>query len=743
MQDKEWQGNRLTGVVILLGVLIAYGSFYPFDFVWHSLSLDELRAFFVGVDRRTTLGDILGNVLLFLPYGFVAVFAAEHHPRPRTYLGWLVGAGLALAVLIQIVQIFLKSRIPAIGDAFWNALGLALGLAGGWLGQSLLHRHRLFRTYSRLRFSLPVLLVGLFVVSQWFPFVPALDWQMIKDNAKPLLKQPVWDSQVFAQSLAAWLAALYFYARTWPRAPLVLRPWGLVLGILGVSLFTKANPLHLGEAAGAALAALVLPFVIQGRRRLWVLAVLFLGQGYAALTPFELAEPLNAMRWIPFTGFLKGSIWANTQELLDKAFLYGAMLMLLAEAGVGWRPNALIVGLWVGLVEFGQILVAGRHPELTEPILVVLMAFGLAQAQHSFQHGAAAPPPMPEGRIAPDSGRRRIERGALRLSPEGLRGGLLWAGGLSVVATLVLNALVAHPSAPYNLRELFLGGWFSQWLFVLAAGWLGFGAGLAALRLREGPAPVLRLPLYALACGLVLYVLLRMSVTVESLDDIAGAPNLHWHLLNQAWWGGFGQSLAGLMSAESLAALERPVRFLALILPLLLGLLAMAGLRRRNGGQVLAVAAALPWLWLAKWLAFDHSSTDNLNELIAMDAALGLGGGVYLYLLVLLITGMAAWLAERQARDLGQILVAVLAVALSLPLGWVLFENALVSDFVKYGDQAYSGVDFFLGPDRKTKLEPGVLFARWCALQAVLQLGLAFSLRLGLGIARPVRDALR
>jgi hypothetical protein len=121
------------------------------------------------------------------------------------------------------------------------------------------------------------------------------------------------------------------------------------------------------------------------------------------------------------------------------------------------------------------------------------------------------------------------------------------------------------------------------------------------------------------------------------------------------------------------------------------------------------------WLWLCKGIAFDWSSTDNLNELIARDGRYGLGGGGYLYLLVALISANVVGLARMPLRP-WSIAAGAAVTVLLVPVGWWLLTHGLERAVHKYGN-VFPGEQFLLGPDRRQLLSEQALFLRWSLVQ--------------------------
>ena len=210
------------------------------------------------------------------------------------------------------------------------------------------------------------------------------------------------------------------------------------------------------------------------------------------------------------------------------------------------------------------------------------------------------------------------------------------------------------PNPPYNVKELFRfnGSGVDLFFFSLTALSLGWGTAWAGRRLSESARLVRDVPLIFFQVTGLIYALLWLSVTRESIMDIAGSSVFVHRVTERAVMGEFGVELARIFGTNNLSILsnifEPIVRFGALVGPLLITLGITFGLfftaKNNNLGVTAAIKryfymslVALPWLYFCKVIAFDWSSTDNLNELIARDGIWGLGGGGYLYLLLFCI----------------------------------------------------------------------------------------------------------
>ncbi|HEY1091860.1 MAG TPA: hypothetical protein VGE47_12265, partial [Burkholderiaceae bacterium] len=308
-------------------------------------------------------------------------------------------------------------------------------------------------------------------------------------------------------------------------------------------------------------------------------------------------------------------------------------------------------------------------------------------------------------------------------------------GLVLLVMVAALHQMLRLPGLPYNVVELFRGDGNPAALLAFAAAtlWIGAGALLLSEQLLR-PRAWLRLWPATLAICLTSLLLLILGVTEESVGDISGSNNLFWFVTNKDIWGVTMRELFLWLDAPGvISLLERCVRYPALYapVPLFLALVWRFSDARRPTVRELwpLVLSLLALLWLCMKVAFNWSSTDNLNELIARHGPFGLrSGGIWLYALLLLICANAVFVARLQ---LGRLLAAAATSLALLPLSWWLLNQGLEAEVNKYG-QTFSGAQFLLGPDRAHLLRPEILFARW----ALVYLGGVALLSLGLSLTR-------
>jgi hypothetical protein len=218
------------------------------------------------------------------------------------------------------------------------------------------------------------------------------------------------DLNTALHALSAALPALSVaFASSWVLAECarhILRPGLALPGLAALIALTLLGRLLLGlrplelEELGAwcaALLAVVLTARWGSRSRSTLTAVAcasaLILQG---LWPFVPSGTINEFHWIPFSGSLLAS--RDYQPLLDKLFLYGALLWSLAVA-LRRLDLAFIVSFLLTLgVELGQLWLPQRRAEITDPLLIVALAAAFAIGARYQRHAFGAAVSVAYGR---------------------------------------------------------------------------------------------------------------------------------------------------------------------------------------------------------------------------------------------------------------------------------------------------------------------------------------------------------
>jgi VanZ family protein len=375
----------LKRILLLVVVLILYGSFYPWQFHARDLPANPvwiLLHSWPSVLGRFPDGDAVVNFAVYIPFG-VFCFLAMKQSRPGVVraIATLLASAL-LSASIEMAQLFAASRDCSLWDVACNVAGGAIGmLLGAAFPRAI--SGALQEAGAAVRFRRPEVeaLLYLWAGYQLFPLFPELSGGALRVKLAALLSTASWPARDFFEGLAGWLAmaALIECRFGRERAPRVL---GIALFAIPLKLLIAHRTATGSEAAGA-LAAMGAWAVFRRLARPMPAAGLLATAAIAAagLVPFRWSAAPQPFTWIPFVPMLRSSWEPAFLILLRKSFLYGAAVWLLNEnrrdPHQKWMSRALIVASMLAMVEAIQVHLPGRTPEVTDPLLALILGFSL------------------------------------------------------------------------------------------------------------------------------------------------------------------------------------------------------------------------------------------------------------------------------------------------------------------------------------------------------------------------------
>ncbi|GAC1431150.1 MAG: hypothetical protein NVSMB68_03440 [Thermoanaerobaculia bacterium] len=105
----------------------------PFDDLVHLAHRVEHRPVSTQI-LAVIIVPILGNIMLFVPWGFLMFISLYTVDRPtvQTYVLTIL-LGFTFSVAIEAWQYFLPSRVASVNDVIWNTTGTILGAILGQL----------------------------------------------------------------------------------------------------------------------------------------------------------------------------------------------------------------------------------------------------------------------------------------------------------------------------------------------------------------------------------------------------------------------------------------------------------------------------------------------------------------------------------------------------------------------------------------------------------------------------------
>jgi len=368
----------ITAIIV---AIIAYGSLYPFQFGIPTRGdgpTSTLMGSWMAIPGR---GDFIANVLLYMPLGCFGVLSLPRRLRLR--LPIVATCGTLLSVSVELAQYFEPGRVTSAADIYANSAGTILG----GLGATLLSRP--WRVPLMDSFSpkpIPVALIAAWTGYRLYPYVPTIDLHKYWNALKPVVLHPVLSFEALYSHTTIWLTIFALIGiLVGHRGAAMLSVLFCVL-VLTARVLIVGTVLSVSEVVGAAAAICLLPLLLylsNRQRAASLFALLGVAVIIGRLQPFEFAPMPRDFGWLPFRSLMNGSLAINAMALFEKSFLYGSLIYLFTEAGGRLPIAAFVVGLTLFATGCAQMYLPDRSAEITDVIIALLLAGGIALARES------------------------------------------------------------------------------------------------------------------------------------------------------------------------------------------------------------------------------------------------------------------------------------------------------------------------------------------------------------------------
>jgi VanZ family protein len=369
----------LSRIFVATICLIIYGSLYPWHF--HARELTSNPAWIMLHSWPSQLGapqvkDIAINILLYTPLGLFGFLSLSPTRRKALAVAVPVAIGCTLSFGIEILQFFDAGRDTSALDVLANTAGSGVGVLSGLLFESSLRR--IHTRFSPVRYLQPGALLLLVFLAAYLlsPFFPDYSIFSLRHKLVALFAVNGFSVRSCLVSLVEWLAI----ARIVEAAidPVwALRAYLALLILIPTKILIVGRTTGCAELSGAALAYFIWRYGLrQSPRRAQVLAVLFTALiVIRGLAPYQFTSAAMPFSWIPFAALFETERVAALTIFLGKLFAYGTFVWLLRDSGWKMRYAAIVAAATLGAIEAAQMFLPGRVPEITDPMIALLLAW--------------------------------------------------------------------------------------------------------------------------------------------------------------------------------------------------------------------------------------------------------------------------------------------------------------------------------------------------------------------------------
>ena len=369
--------------------IIIYGSTFPFSFAMPEWDGHNWANWLTTTEQKTTNGDMLSNLLTFIPLGYFAYHYLKTKILSKlTNALIVVSGGFLFAFVLQVIQFFIPTRVPTVGDALFDLWGIVFGVALAMLVEWGINRNSILNARWEQAFMAPLLLICLWCMYQLFPFFPEFSSANLIESLSPLWLPPfvIWYSFIF-DLMMWWCFFVLVNQNPWFKLTR-MRAFYFILGLSLLKLIIAYNSIGwqflLGAVIGFFLAVKVTPKItlsqgVNGKQR----SVKILCTSFIVVLVFSNFYPwfikmfTSEFNWWPFNTYLKGSLWVNTRTFLEKLFVYGAFFYLL-KLLLNDKIKAFLIGFAsISLIEFMQLFLSFGRADITDLVMFFLIAYSL------------------------------------------------------------------------------------------------------------------------------------------------------------------------------------------------------------------------------------------------------------------------------------------------------------------------------------------------------------------------------
>jgi VanZ family protein len=371
----------LFGILAAVILLIVYGSFYPWQFIDRHLTASPLyillHSWDTGRWNRRFVADVTINLAIYIPLGMSAYLALRRYRMRWLELAGPVLLGTVLSAAVEMGQLYTPNRDCSAVDLANNAIGSALGVLAGLAFVHLVRIPESLRGRFAARNQGAVALLYCWLAYLLFPLFPVLWLYVGRAKLAGFLHAPAVSPIPTLLRAAEWLAVGRLLRAAGVRRPLRWLMVALALLPLQFGIMSR-NPVP-ADFIGAALGIAAFHYLGKGKKAdATGAAALLTAVTLTGLAPFHFRGQTQEFAWTPFIGLLRNDWQIALQILLRKLFDYGATIWLLRRVGMRLLYATCLTTAVLTGIEAAQTFFPQHVPEITDPLLAILLGFALA-----------------------------------------------------------------------------------------------------------------------------------------------------------------------------------------------------------------------------------------------------------------------------------------------------------------------------------------------------------------------------
>lgn len=373
----------MKGLFLFSIFVITYGSLFPFNFQYVNWQEEGRNALFATSLLDGKFADVIGNIILFLPFGFAGTALITRENKQRQYYFYLFLFGGALALGLQILQIYVPYRVPALYDAAWNYVGIFIG---GLAARFMSNRYPdMLAAEDKMALLALSLCWILFLLT---PFIFSFNMGVLQENIRIHLNPTEYRFANIIFYTGIWLSykKLIDEIRPGKRQFLLSLEFAVAVTLI-VKIFIYRNIIEPELLPGGIIAIMMLRSHLFKKINPYKIAAAMLvpTMFYNSIYPLEFYDnPFKEFMWVPFSELFSDDMLPIVRTVFYKTFAYGAIVWTLYKSFPNSSWINYFCAIYAGLIEYLQHLTLLRVGGLTEPLIVLFLCTFIHQVPEKF-----------------------------------------------------------------------------------------------------------------------------------------------------------------------------------------------------------------------------------------------------------------------------------------------------------------------------------------------------------------------